>query len=307
MSWRLLAPQHWPTWIGLALLRVLEPLPYGLLMRLGRGLGRGVRPLLAGHRRIARRNLALCLPDQTASEREALLRQHFASLGCALLETAVSWWSTDERIRSLTSVDGLEHVERAQQSGRGILLLSAHFTTIEIGCRALAARLPLNVMYRPAENPVLAHLLTRSRSRQARRAIPRDDVRTLIKALKAGEIVWYAPDQSYRKKGAEMVPFFGVPAATNTATSRIVAMTNAVVMPYFVERSSDGRHYRGVIGAPLADFPTESSSADALRFNQLIETHVRRVPEQYLWIHRRFKGLDAAYPNYYARRPPAVG
>ncbi|MCB1624852.1 MAG: LpxL/LpxP family Kdo(2)-lipid IV(A) lauroyl/palmitoleoyl acyltransferase, partial [Pseudomonadales bacterium] len=302
MSWRLLAPRYWPTWLGLALLRVLEPLPHSVHLAMGRGLGRLLQPLLRSQARIAQRNLALCLTERSDDERAAILQQHFASLGCALFETAVAWWGADELVRRLTTISGLEHVERAQRAGRGVLLLSAHFTTIEIGCRALTLHLPLNVMYRPTKNEVLGAMLARNRNRQARRAIPRDDVRTLIKALKDGEVVWYAPDQSYRKKGAEMVPFFGIAAATNTATSRIAAMTNAVVLPYFVERAPDGRHYRGIIGAPLEDFPSDSSSADALSFNRLIEAHVRKVPEQYLWIHRRFKGLDRDYPNYYGRR-----
>jgi KDO2-lipid IV(A) lauroyltransferase len=305
MSWRLFSPFCWPTWIGIGILRLFEPLPHAVLMRLGRGVGWIARWLPIGTTRVARRNIDLCLPELPHATRRKILREHFASVGQALLETALAWWSPNERIIKLTSIDGLEHLERVLASGRGALLLSAHFTTIEIGCRALAARLPLNVMYRPSNNRVMAWMLSNMRAKQTRRAIPRDDVRTLIKALRTGEVVWYAPDQAYRKKGAEMVPFFGVPAATNTATSRIVALTNAVVMTYFVERLPDGSGYRGVISAPLENFPTGCSMADAIRFNGLIEAHVRRVPEQYLWIHKRFKGITADYPNYYGLRPVA--
>jgi KDO2-lipid IV(A) lauroyltransferase len=291
-------PRYWPTWLGLGILRIFEPLPHGFLYLLGRGLGLFVYLLPTSFKRVARRNLELCLPELDADARRQILREHFAGLGCALFETAISWWSPDERIRRITYMEGMKHVGDAQASGRGVLLLSAHFNSIEIGCRALAARMPLNIMYRPTKNLLLGEFVHSRRAVQTRRAIPRDDARTLIRALKEGEVVWYAPDQSFRKKGAEMVRLFGIPAATNTATSRIVGMTNAVVLPYFFERLPGGG-YKGVIHPPLEDFPTGDPVADAERFNHIVEAEVRRMPDQYLWIHRRFKGLTPDYPKYY--------
>jgi len=293
-----LHPKYWPTWLGLAFLRVFEPLPHRLLYLLGRGLGLFIHLFPTAFKRIARRNIELALPELDERRRRAILREHFAGLGCALFETAISWWSSDERIRRITQMDGLDHLQAAQATGRGVLLLSAHFNSIEIGCRALAARMPLNVMYRPTKNQLIGEFVHSRRAVQTRRAIPRDDARTLIRALKDGDVVWYAPDQSFRKKGAEMVTLFGIPAATNTATSRIARMTNALVLPYFFERLPGGR-YRGTIHAPLADFPTDDPVADTERFNRIVEAEVRRMPAQYLWIHRRFKGLTPDYPRYY--------
>jgi KDO2-lipid IV(A) lauroyltransferase len=284
----------------------MEPLPFGFLVWLGNRIGGLVARLPLRFVRIARRNLELCLPEKSVEERERLLVEHFRSVGVGIFETAISWWSSDERIRRLTTLEGEEHLREALARGRGAILLSAHFTTLEIGARALTARIPTSIMYRPTRNAVLERFLKRNRGKQAKRAIPRDDVRTLIAALKGNEPVWYAPDQSYRKKGAEMVPFFGIPAATNTATSRLARMTNAVVLPYFPERLPGSRGYRMVIQPMLADFPSENPAADAQRFNELIEAQVRHVPAQYLWIHRRFKGLDADYPDYYGRRSPAT-
>ena len=301
----LAAPRYWPTWIALGVLRLFEPLPFPLLIALGSGLGALLRWLPLRFVRIARRNLELCFPELSSEERARILAQHFRSVGIALFETAVTWWSSDERLRRLTRIEGLEHLDRALEAGHGAILLSAHFTTLEIGARAICARRATNIMYRPSRNAVLARFLLSERSRHAKRAIPRDDVRTLVSALGANEPVWYAPDQSYRKKGAQMVPFFGIPAATNTATSRLARMTGAAVLPYFVERLPGSAGYRVVIHPALEGFPSGDAVTDAARFNSLIEAQVRRVPGQYLWIHRRFKGLTPDYPDYYARRAPA--
>jgi Kdo2-lipid IVA lauroyltransferase/acyltransferase len=280
---------------------MLEPLPYRVLYRLGCLVGAIVYRLPISFRRIATRNLELCFPDLSTEERQKLLRAHFRSLGIGLFETAMSWWSSNERIRRLARLEGEEHLQAALRLGKGAILLSAHFTTLEIGACVLCAHLPANIMYRPTSNLVLEAFLMRNRGRKARRAIPRDDVRTLVTALRANEPVWYAPDQSYRKKGAQMVPLFNIPAATNTATSRLAKMTGAAVLPYFPERLPNGAGYRMVIHPMLEDFPTDDAVADATRFNHLIEAQVRRVPEQYLWIHRRFKGLTPDYPDYYGR------
>lgn len=299
MNRALLHPRYWPTWLAIGTLRLLEPLPYGVLMAFGRGVGSLVSRLPLSFVRIARRNLQLCFPAETAAWRERVLRRHFQSVGMGLFETAIAWWGSNRRILELTQIDGMEHLEAALAQGKGAILLSAHFTPLEIGARAMCARRELSIMYRPTRNLALERFLAHHRSEKAKRAIPRDDVRTLVTALKNNEPVWYAPDQSYRKKGAQMVPFFGVPAATNTATSRLARMTGAPVLPYFPERLPGGRGYRVTISPMLADFPSKDAALDAERFNKMIEAHVRRVPEQYLWIHRRFKGLGTEHADHY--------
>jgi KDO2-lipid IV(A) lauroyltransferase len=304
MPLRLLAPRYWPTWFGLAFLRVFASLPFAALLVIGRTLGRILSLTLTKFGRTARRNLELCLPGLEPTAREQLVGRHFESLGVALFETSLSWWASNERIRAISQVEGREHLEAALARGKGVILLSAHFTTLEIGARILATFTPLNIMYRPTKNECLSYFLARNRGRLAKRAIPRDDIRTLITALRNNECVWYAPDQSYRKKGAQMVRLFGIPAATNTATSRLAAMTGCAVLPYFAERLPGRQGYRAIIHPPLENFPSGSPVADAEAFNRMIENHAHRVPEQYLWIHKRFKGLTQDYPDYYGQRAP---
>jgi Kdo2-lipid IVA lauroyltransferase/acyltransferase len=304
MHWRLLAPRYWPTWIGLGLLRLLGLLPFSWMLAIGAALGAVLRLVATRFVRTARRNLELVFPELDPKARERLLKRHFASLGVGLLEVPLSWWSSPERIARLTEIEGREHLEAAKARGRGVILLTAHFTTMEMAGRVIASVTAVGFLYRPTSNEVLAWALRRFRSAHGGHPIARDDIRAFIGALKNKESVWYAPDQSYRKKGAEMVRLFGVPAATNTLTSRLARMTGAPVLPYFLQRLPGNEGYRAVIHPPLEDFPSEDAVADTERFNHMIEAQVRLAPEQYLWIHRRFKGLTEDYPDYYDRAAP---
>jgi len=299
MPIRLFAPRYWPTWIGLAVLRVFALLPYVCIVRMGQALGLALRRLPLNFVHTARRNMELCLPAMSPREREKLLAAHFVSLGIALFEMAFTWWAPPRRVRRIIRIDGTEHLSSALAKGNGVIILTAHFTTLEIAARILTSVQPTGFLYRPTKNEALAWTLARCRCRFGGHPIPRDDIRSLITELKNNKCVWYAPDQSYRKKGAQMVELFGIPAATNTFTSRLARMTGAAVLPYFVERLPGGRGYRAVIHPPFDNFPSESSIEDTARFNHLIEAQVLKVPDQYLWIHRRFKGLTADYPDYY--------
>ena len=232
---RYLAPRYWPTWLGLAFLRTLEWLPFRVQLRCGAALGWLVRRLPLAYVRIAQRNIALCMPDLSAEAREGLLERHCASLGMALCETADTWWSSDQRVRRLAQIEGFAHLEAALAKGRGAIMIGGHFTTIEIATRILGTVVPLNVVYRPTKNALLADIMRTSFCRHGH-PIAHDDIRTMIRALKNNEVVWYAPDQSYRNKGAAMVAFFGIPAATTTATSRLARISGASVLTYFPER-----------------------------------------------------------------------
>ena len=299
MPARLLAPRYWATWLGLGVLRSILLLPFGARLGVGGALGRLARRLPLPYVRIARRNIELCLPELDAGAREALLTRHFAALGKGLVESAMTWWATDAEIAAHSTVEGLEHLEAVLARGHGAILLTAHFTPLQIGARILNCETPISVLYKPTKNELIARVSGGSFARNARKAILRDDVRGMIAALKRNEIVWYATDQAYRRKGAMMVPFFGHPAATNVFTSRLAELAGAPVLFYSTERLPGARGWRCVIHPPFAHWPSGDPYADTLEYHAAIEAQVRRVPEQYWWIHRRFKGLAPEYPDYY--------
>jgi len=300
MPLELWGPRYWATWAGLCALRAIELLPFPAQRHVGSALGALIRRLPLAYIRIARRNIQLCLPALSPQDQDELLVRHCQSLGMALCETADTWWSSDRRVHALAEVQGIEHLQAAFAKGRGAIMIGGHFTTIEIATRILGTVVPLNVVYRPMKNAVLSHIMFTSFSRHGK-PIAHDDIRTMIRALKNNEAVWYAPDQSYRNKGAAMVDFFGIPAATTTATSRLARISGAAVLTYFPERLPGNAGYRVMIGPAFEDFPGASPVEDVERFNALLEAQIRRVPEQYLWMHRRFKGLSADYPDYYGR------
>ena len=300
MRCKLLAVRYWPTWIGLGVLRTLALLPYGAQRRVGEAIGWVLRHVPSPWVRIAARNIELCLPALSRAERKDLLDRHCTSLGMAVCETATTWWCTDSQVNRLAEVRGLENLNAALAKGRGAIMIGGHFTTIEIATRILGTVVPLNVVYRPTKNELISHTMHRSFTQHGH-PIPYDDIRAMIRALKNNEAVWYAPDQSYRNKGAAMIHFFGRPAATTTATTRLARISGASVLTYFPERLPGNAGYRVHIGPALENFPTQDPAADSERFNRLLEAHILKVPEQYLWMHRRFKGLSADYPDYYGR------
>lgn len=299
-----LHPRFWPLWIGLGLLWLVSQLPYRVLLLLGRLLGALMYRVAGSRRRIAAKNLELCFPEKAPAERERLLRENFASTGIAFFEMAMSWWWPRARLARLAHVEGLEHLKQAQAEGQGVILMSLHFTTLEIGAALLGQRHTIDGMYREHKNPVFDFIQRRGRERHNpdATAIEREDVRAMLKVLRAGRAIWYAPDQDYGAKQSLFVPLFGIPAATVTATTKFARLGKARVVPFTQARLADGSGYRLVVHPPLADFPGESEEADCLRINQWIETVLREQPEQYLWAHRRFKTRPPGEPKLYDKR-----
>jgi KDO2-lipid IV(A) lauroyltransferase len=262
-------------------------------MAIGRALGSIAYLLSRRDRRVALINVGLCLPALTARERKQLVRRHFAALGCAVFETGLVWWASNERLRGYVQFEGLEHLQTALERGKGALMLSAHFTTLEMGARALTLVGPTSIMYLTPRNALIAELAKRGRTRHTVQAITSEQIRDLLQNLKNNIPVWYAPDQRFTDKNSALVPLFGHPAASNVATSRLAKISGAPVLPYFPERRADNRGYLVRIHPPFDNFPSDDAIADTRRFHELIEMHVLRHPEQYLWAYKRFKGAGA--------------
>ena len=292
-----LGVRHWPAWLGLGLLILAARLPWAVQRALGTGIGALALRVAGDRRRAAQTNLALCFPELDESARANLLRENFRDLGIGLFEFARAWWGSVAPMRATVRIEGREKIEAIRASGRGVLLVSGHFMTLELCGRLMCDHLPLAGMYRRHRGPVMEWAVKRGRLRYASAMFANAELRPAMRHLKQGGLLWYAPDQDMRGKDTVFAPFFGVPAATITATHQFARLTGCAVVPFFHRR--EGADYVLRLGDPLDEFPSSDAVIDSGRINAAIEAMVREAPSQYLWIHRRFKrrpaGLDSPY------------
>ena len=258
-------------------------------MWIGSLIGKLAYRVAGKRRRIAEINIRLCFPALGGQQQEQLVKDHFDSIGKGIIETALCWWGHESQLRRLYTVSGIEHLEKALAQGKGVILLSAHFTTLEIGGRLLSLDVPFHVLYRPHKNPLFEHVMHKARTRRFEKAIPKDHTRALLKSLSSGMPVWFAPDQNHAGDHSVFVPFFGIAASTLTTTARIAKLSGASVVPFFQQRLENERGYKLTLYPVLKDFPSGDLIKDTARINELIEQEVRKMPQQYLWVHRRFK------------------
>jgi KDO2-lipid IV(A) lauroyltransferase len=281
-------PRHWPTWLLIAFAWTLARWPWALQRRAGRALGALMRVAMIRRRRTAEANLAWCFPEMGEASRAKLLRAHFESLGIGVFEFFRAWWGRLEPLDQGGSVKGLAHLQAARAGGRGVILVSPHFTTLEICVRLLSRQVALAGMYRPHDEPALEWAVRQARSRYTVAMFPRDALRPAVRHVRDGGVLWFAPDQETRRGDSVFVPFFGKPAWTLTSTHQLARLTGAAVLPLFHRRTPAGT-YELEIGPMLEDFPSTDAVADTARVMATLETLIRREPAQYLWIHQRFK------------------
>jgi len=296
----LLGPRHWAAWLGVALIWLIAHLLFRMLMRLGRLAGRLALHLNPERRSIAATNIALCFPELDPEAQKALVRANLCDVGMMLAEFALGWMGSDRALAKVpVTVEGLEHLELARKAGRGVLLVGGHFSHLELCARLVSRRIPIAGMYRRMDSDVFEFTVLRARLHYAAAMFEKDDIRGTVKYLKSGGTLWYAPDQDMRSKDNVFAPFFGVPAATITATHHLARMSGALVMPFYHRRLPGDSGYAMRLGAPLDHFPSDDAAADTARVNAQIEQMVREAPEQYLWVHKRFKTRPPGEPKIY--------
>jgi len=295
---RLSDPRLYPSWLGAGVFWLIGQLPWNLLLAAGRGLGHLAWHLAKKRRHVVQTNIRLCFPEFLPQEQEALARRCMISTGEAILEMAGSFSNHRIKLGERLTITGIEHIRSAQAAGQGVLLLGMHFNSVDVGSRLLSYALDINAVYRPNDNPVIDRLINKGRQKYVEGIVDRMDIRQIVRLLRNGRVVWYAPDQDYGTAHAVYVPFFGVPAATITATSRIARMGKAAVIPCAHYRLPGGR-YEIEFGPALENFPCGDDEQDTARINSTIEGYVRKCPEQYLWVHKRFKHQPAGQPKRY--------
>lgn len=284
-----------------AVLWLVHWLPLPLLARLGEGLGAVLRLLARKRRHIVEVNLRLCFPKQSEAERQALARAHFAHLGRSMLERGLLWWATPERLRRLIRVEGLDALNAIVAQGRPVILLAPHFVGLDAAGTRMALEHNSVSIYARQKDPVVDRWLKHGRSRFGDQLLLARDVsaRVSVRAMREGRLFYYLPDLDYGRKDSIFVPFFGVPAATITGLSRLAKLAQAVVVPCVARMLPGGAGYVVELGEPWSDFPSDDVEADTRRMNAWLEERILTMPEQYYWVHRRFKTRPEGEPRPY--------
>jgi KDO2-lipid IV(A) lauroyltransferase len=287
------------TRLGLALIWLLHFLPLRLLALAGRGFGMLLYVLARERRRVTLTNLRLCFPQWSEAERIRIARRHFQAFGRSLLEHGILWWSSRERVLGLIRIEGLAHWQAA--AGRPVILLAPHFVGLDMGGIRLGAEHRVVSVYSQQKNPAFDAVLYRGRTRFVMPDLysRQDGIRPVVKSMRKGLPFYYLPDMDFGERDSIFVPFFGVPAATITGLARIAQLARAVVVPAVTYQLPGADGYVLKFFPAWQDYPSGDEVADARRMNAFIEERVREMPEQYFWLHKRFKTRPAGEAGFY--------
>ncbi|UPQ88078.1 Kdo(2)-lipid IV(A) acyltransferase [Vibrio sinaloensis] len=290
----LLHPKYWGVWLGFGLLAlIVNVLPYRLLYKLGRGLGRVGMRFAKSRVKIARRNLELAFPDMSDVEIERMVEENFKNTGMALFETGITWFWPTWRFKRILIAKDIEVMHQLEQQGKGVLVCAVHALNLEITARAFGALgLQGYGVYRPHSNPAYEFIQYRGRSRNGNKLVYRTDITRMIRVLRQGHRLFYLPDQDYGHNKSVFVPFFAVEqACTTTGTSILAYTSKCAIVPGSGFRNSEGKYEIIADKDISADYPKKDEVAAAAYMNKYVEEIIMRAPEQWMWLHKRFKSL----------------
>ena len=285
IEFRHFSPLYWGVWLLLGLGWCVAQLPFSTQLALGKGLGRLIQFISPSRRRITRRNIELCFPELTTQERRQFINESFVSLGMGFVEIALAYWGSSDRLAPLCHIKGLDKLEQLRQEGKGVMIMAAHMTSLELCLRLFSETYPVAAMYKPAHNDLFEIYSYQKRARFLT-PIPNKKLRTFLQHLKKGGAAFYLPDQHYGVNHSIFAPFFGIQTSTIAHTPDFVKLTHSAVTPVLFGREADGYHIEIM---PALEFPTDDPVKAATLINYWIKQNIRKYPGQYLWQHRRFK------------------
>lgn len=299
-QWSFLYPKYWTIWLSLIFLMLLAILPWVVQRKLAHILATLAWKLLKSRRKTTIRNLQVCFPEWSEEELLKNAKLVFLDMMLGTFETLNAWYCP-QWFNGRVTIEGLEHIQKAQAEGKGALLLGTHSTLLDAGGYICAQFFEPSVVYRPQNNPLLDMVIYRCRQTIYKTQIDHDDMRGLIRHLKNGEAIWYSPDQDFGLKQGIMAPFFNIPAATVTAHRRLLKIAKAAAIPLYFYRfgSEKNPQYKILIEPALDQMPSDNELEDATRTNLIIEKQLRIAPTQYMWFHRRFKTRPKGYDSIY--------
>ena len=292
-------PKYWWLFIAKAVLWTGSKLPYHTMLAVGNGLGWLISRFNTKNKRIILRNLNLCFPNLSLAARERLTTHCWQSHAIAGFETAMAWWGAEKRLRRLLRVKGEHHLHNALASKRGIMILTGHFTTLELAGVMLSLLTPCYSTAKHLRNATADYLVNQARRRHLKNTLFPENLKQVHQLLRQGAVISFLLDQDYGAKGSVFAPFFNIPTATTNAMPRIAKMTNSIVIPTFFYRLPKGQGYQLEFQAPLTSYLESTALENATLFNQAVEKIARRYPEQYGWTYKRFATRAEGKPSLY--------
>lgn len=285
----MIQPRHWLAALSLSMLWLINLLPYAIKLRFGMLLGKLLYYVLRSRRHIAMVNIQLCFPDYSFRQCDQLVRDAFMNVGAGLIETAMGWWTHEKKIHEMVEYRGREHLDAAIAQGKGVVLIGAHFSTLDLAGKMMNQYYDIHAVYREQKNQLFNHVLLAGRSTSLLSVIDNRDTRKIVRSIRGGATVWLAPDHDMGEKVSVFAPFFKHDAATVTATSKIVKMTGAPVVFCANHRNPENNGYIIRLTPITADFKNTDDVSVATLVNRTITDHIMIDPAQYYWFHRKFK------------------